>query len=73
MRVIALALIVVGLIGLLWGGLSWTQKETVVDAGPIEITRDDRETLPIPPIAGGIALAVGVLLLFTGGGRGRRA
>jgi hypothetical protein len=72
MRAIALALIVIGVIGLLWGGLSWTQKETVVDAGPIEITRDNRETLPIPPIAGGIALAAGVVLLLTGG-RGRRA
>jgi hypothetical protein len=72
MRAIALALIVVGVIGLLWGGLSWTQKETVVDAGPIEITRDDRETLPIPPVAGGIALAIGVVLLLSGG-RGRRA
>jgi hypothetical protein len=69
MKPIALALIVVGLIGLLWGGLSWTRKDTVVDAGPIEITRDKRESLPIPPIAGGIALAAGVILLMTGGGK----
>ena len=69
MKPIALALIVIGLVGLLWGGLSWTRKDTVVDAGPIEITRDKRESLPIPPIAGGIALAAGVVLLLTGGGK----
>jgi hypothetical protein len=35
-----------------------------VDAGPIEITRDRRESLPIPPIAGGALLVVGVILLM---------
>jgi hypothetical protein len=69
MKPIALALIVIGLIGLLWGGLSWTRKDTVVDAGPIQITHDKRESLPIPPIAGGIALAAGVVLLMSAGGK----
>jgi hypothetical protein len=62
-RLLGVALVVFGLVGLLYGGLSWTREETVVDAGPIEITADDRESIPIPPIAGGLALVVGAVLL----------
>jgi uncharacterized membrane protein YidH (DUF202 family) len=64
MKAIAIVLIVLGVLGLAYGGVSWTQRDTVVDAGPIEITRDRRESLPIPPIAGGALLVVGVILLM---------
>lgn len=64
MRAIAIVLIVLGLIGLLWGGLSWTRQDTVLDAGPIEITADKRETLPIPPLAGAVCLVVGAAMLM---------
>jgi uncharacterized membrane protein YidH (DUF202 family) len=64
MRAIAIVLIVLGVLGLAYGGVTWTRRDTVVDAGPIEITRDQRESLPIPPIAGGALLVVGVVLLM---------
>ena len=64
MRVIAIVLIVLGVLGLAYGGISWTRRDTVVDAGPIEITRNERESLPIPPIAGGALLVVGLVLLL---------
>jgi len=64
MRAIGIVLIVIGVIGLLYGGLTWTRKDKVVDAGPIEITADKHETLPIPPIAGGVMLVVGAALLM---------
>lgn len=64
MRAIAIVLIVLGVLGLAYGGLSWTRRDTVVDAGPIEITADRRESLPIPPIAGGALLVVGLVLLL---------
>jgi hypothetical protein len=64
MRAIAIVLIVLGVLGLAYGGVTWTRRDTVVDAGPIEITRDERERLPIPPIAGGALLVVGLLLLL---------
>jgi hypothetical protein len=66
MKVIALALIALGLVGLAYGGISWTRKDKVVDIGPVEITADKTERLPLPPIAGGICLVVGVGLLLTG-------
>ena len=64
MRAIGIVLIVLGVIGLLYGGLTWTRKDKVVDAGPIEITADKHESLPIPPIAGGVMLVIGAVLLM---------
>jgi hypothetical protein len=62
-RIAGLVLIVIGLIGLLWGGISWTHEKTVVDLGPIEARAQERETIPISPIVGGIALAAGIVLM----------
>lgn len=62
-RIAGMVLIAIGLVGLLWGGLSWTQEKTVVDMGPVDVRAEERETLPVPPIVGGIALVAGIVLL----------
>jgi hypothetical protein len=64
-RVIAVLLIALGLVGLIWGGISWTQRERVVDFGPVEVTQEEREGIPVPPVVGGICLVAGVLLLMS--------
>lgn len=66
-QVIGILLIVIGLISLVWGGISWTHQETVLDIGPIEATRSERETVPLPPLIGGLLLAGGVALLMVRG------
>jgi len=65
MRIAGIVLIVLGLAGLAYGGFSWTREKTVVDAGPITIKTDQRETLPIPPIAGIVCVVAGVALIMT--------
>ena len=67
MRAIAVLLIVLGLVGLIYGGVSWTRREKVVDIGPLEVTREHEKTLPLPPLLGGLCLAAGVVLLMRGG------
>ena len=67
MKILGIVLVVVGLIGLIYGGVSWTHRETVVDVGPLEVTRDKHEWRPISPIAGGVALAAGVVILMKKG------
>ena len=62
-RIVGLVLVIIGLISLLWGGISWTREKTIVDIGPIEARSQERETIPLPPIVGGIALVAGALLL----------
>ncbi len=63
MKLVGMILVVLGIVGLVWGGISWTQTETVADLGPIEIDRESRESLPLPPVIGGILLVAGVVVL----------
>ena len=63
-KVIGIVLIVLGVAGLAYGGLSWTRRDTIVNAGPIEITADKTETVPLPPIVGGLLLIGGVVLVM---------
>jgi hypothetical protein len=66
MRITGIVLIVIGLISLALGGISYTTKEKVVDIGPIEATAERHKTIPLPPLLGGLALAGGVALLIVG-------
>lgn len=67
MRVVALALIIVGALALGYQGFSYVTREKVVDAGPIQVTADRERTVWIPPVIGGIAVATGLVLLAVGG------
>ena len=69
MKAIGIVLIVVGLIGLIWGGISWTDRDTVVDLGGLQVQSEEREGFPISPVVGGICLAAGAALLIAGGRR----
>jgi hypothetical protein len=64
--IIGLLLIVGGLAVLLMGGFSYTKSDKVLDVGPLEATVQTRERVPLPPLAGGLALAAGVALLLVG-------
>ena len=61
--IVGILLIVLGVVGLALGGFSFTQKEKVLDVGPIEVTAEDKETVPIPPLLAGLALVGGVVLV----------
>jgi hypothetical protein len=62
-RIAGVILIVIGLIGLVWGGISWTEEKTVVDIGPIEARTEEQRSIPITPVVGGLALVAGIVLL----------
>ena len=70
MKVIGVILIVLGVIGLAYGGLTFSRKEKVVDLGPVEVTRTEHERIPLPPVAGGICLVAGLALVLAGRGKG---
>jgi hypothetical protein len=65
-KTLGIILIALGLFGLAWGGLSYTTTEKVVDIGPIHATREKTHNIPLPPIAGAVALLGGVALLVAG-------
>jgi len=65
-KTLGIILIVFGLVGLAWGGFTYTTREKVVDIGPIHATREKTHNVPLPPIAGAVALIGGVILLVAG-------
>ena len=66
MKIAGIVLIVVGLISLAYGGITYTSREKVLDIGPIEATAERQKTVPMPPIIGGVALVAGIGLLVMG-------
>ena len=45
-------LIAIGIAGLVIDNITFTEKRTVIDAGPLKVTADQQRTIPIPSIAG---------------------
>ena len=62
-----IVLIVLGVVALVYQGITYTKRETVHDIGPLHATADREKTLPIPPVLGVAAIAGGVALLVVGG------
>jgi drug/metabolite transporter (DMT)-like permease len=68
--IIGIILIVLGVVGFALGGFSFTEKEKVLDVGPIEATAEDKERVPIPPLLAGLALVSGVVLVAVSARKG---
>ena len=62
---LGIALIALGLITLAYQGITYTTSEKVVDLGPIQVTQEKHESVPLPPVAGAICLLGGLTLLVT--------
>jgi hypothetical protein len=65
MKAIGVVLIVIGIIALIYGGFTYTTQKKVLDVGPIQATKSENHTVPLPPILGALALIGGVVLLVT--------
>ena len=63
---VGVVLIVLGLVALVYQGITYTSRETVIDIGPVHATADRQRTLPLPPVLGAVAVAGGVALLIAG-------
>jgi drug/metabolite transporter (DMT)-like permease len=64
-RNIGIVLIVLGAVMLIWTGFTYTKKEKLIDAGPIQISADKKETVNWPPYLGAILLVGGIVVLAT--------
>ena len=60
---VGLLLVVVGLVGVVYGGITYTRSRQVARVGPIEVTTQEQKQLPISPILGGVAIVAGVALI----------
>lgn len=68
-KTLGIVLIALGLIGLIWGGFSYTTRQRVADIGPLHASRDKTHTVPLPPVLGAVSLIGGVVLLVAGKSR----
>ncbi len=66
LAILGVLLIVIGIAGLAIDNISFTERKTIVDAGPLKVTADEQRTIPIPTIAGVVAVIAGAGLLLTG-------
>ena len=64
--VLGIALIVLGLFALAYQGLTYTTQKKVVDMGPIQATKAEHHTIPLPPILGALAVVGGIIVVVSG-------
>jgi hypothetical protein len=69
MRIAGIILIIIGIIGVGYGGITYTRRKDTVSVGPISATVRQRETFPVSPAIGAVALIAGIALLVAGGRR----
>ncbi len=59
-------LILLGIVGFALGGFSFTHEKKDVDLGPVQLSHEQKKTVPIPPILSAIALVGGIGLVVVG-------
>jgi hypothetical protein len=69
MKVLGVILIIAGILMFVFGNVTFTHKEKVLDAGPVEINKKEKKTIAWPNYAGGIAIAAGVIVLIASGNK----
>ncbi len=67
--ILGIALIMLGLVAFAYQGITYTTREKVIDLGPLQATVDKEQTIPLPPLVGGLALVGGIALLIVGARR----
>lgn len=67
--ILGIALIMLGLVAFAYQGITYTTRENVIDIGPLQATVDKKQTIPLPPLVGGLALVGGIALLIVGARR----
>jgi drug/metabolite transporter (DMT)-like permease len=67
MTIAGVVLVVLGVVALVYQGVTYTSHETVLDIGPLHATADRQRTLPLPPVLGIAAVIGGAVLLVAGG------
>ena len=63
--ILGIALVILGLVALAYQGLTYTTQKKVIDIGPIQATKEEHHTIPLPPILGVIALIGGIVVIVS--------
>jgi len=63
---VGILLTAIGVISLIYQGVTFTTREKVIEFGPIQAYREKSKTIPLSPIMGVLAIAGGILLIVVG-------
>ncbi len=66
-KIVAIILIVAGVLGLMYGGFSYTKQTDEVKLGPLQVSVNEKKTVNVPVWLGAGGVIVGGLMLFFGG------
>lgn len=64
--IVGILLIILGIAGFAMGGISFTHQKKDVDVGPVQISHEQRQTMPISPILSVLSLVAGAGLVVVG-------
>lgn len=63
-QIIGILLIILGIFSLSYEKITYKKEEKIIDLGPIKATTEKHETIPLPPLLGGLSLVGGIILLL---------
>lgn len=66
LNIVGVILIVLGVFGLIYGGITYYHEKNVVDMGDVKLEVTEKESVPIPPILGAVAILLGGILMSRG-------
>jgi uncharacterized membrane protein YidH (DUF202 family) len=69
MRFTGVVLVIIGLVALVSGGLSYNRQTTLLDVGGFKATATEHKSLPVAPLVGAMVMVVGIALVIVPGRR----
>jgi hypothetical protein len=66
LTMVGIVLVVLGIAGLIFENVKFTETKKVVDFGPIQVTKEEQHNVPIPTIAGIVAVIAGLGIIVAG-------
>lgn len=64
--ILGILLIIIGISGLAYEGITYTKQEPIAQIGNVQVTENTQKTIYFSPLLGGLALAAGLILVVTG-------
>ena len=69
MKPLGAALVLLGLLGLIFGGIPYDKRETIAQIGGLKMQATEKRQLSLPPVVFGFSILVGAALWFRAGGK----
>jgi len=69
--ILGVVLIMLGVLALVYQGITYTKREKILDIGPLQATAEREKTILLPPLVGGLSLAGGIALVIIGAVKSR--